>query len=359
VKFFQIRKQPSLNSLLILLFILLSCSPVLPEEAPAAFKGIWVSDPTEYSWETMIRNIKKIGITDIFVNFASSGVAFYPSKRVPVKNPPDPLKNLITAAHKQGIRVHAKILAFFMHWAPPEEIKKMIKRGRCLKDLKGKVQWQSETPWTDPSQRENRELVQDLIREILDQFDVDGIQLDYIRFYEEPDVPRSITRIRKSILTNFVADTGILINKIKPGIQYSACVFYDLARAKKQMAQDWETWANKKIFSFLVPMNYTLDLSALYQWLNMQTRILAPSQTLFYPGLGAYLYGMTPTRLYKEIKLVETFHVPGYVLFAYTDDFAKKMIAPLVHPEDLLNEPVFPVIHRSYHKKKIKSKPAL
>ncbi|MBN2144654.1 MAG: family 10 glycosylhydrolase [Candidatus Aureabacteria bacterium] len=337
---------------ILLFFFTVFCTPAVSKESSLSIKGIWVSDPTLYEWETVITRIKKIGITDIFVNFASAGVAFYPSKYLPVKQPKDSLENLVRVSHEAGIRVHAKILTFFMHWAPPEQIKKMIRRGRCLKNLKGKIQYQAQTPWLDPSQQENRELVQDIIREVLEQFNVDGIQLDYIRFYEEKKVPRTITRIRKNILNNFVKDISILIKQKEPAIALSACVFYDLYRAKKEMAQDWETWAKKGIFSFLVPMNYTLKLESLYQWLNTQTRILGETSTPFYSGLAAYLPGMTPTHLYKEIKLVESFHVPGYILFGYTDDFAKTMIKPLSRQEELLSPHPIPSGKKERKKKK-------
>jgi uncharacterized lipoprotein YddW (UPF0748 family) len=291
-------------------------------------RGIWISDPTGFEWSRVIRDVKEAGFNNLFVNFASAGVAFYPSSILPSREPQESLASLVVEAREAGIFVHAKILTFFMYWAPDSQIYRMTDAGRVLLDMQGKMRLQADTPWLDPAQVENRELAQSLVREILTEFDVDGIQLDYVRFYEERDVPESIMDIRRSVLTNFVADTGRLVETIRPEVRYSACVFYDLHRARNEMAQDWGIWAAKNLFTFLVPMNYTTHPKELVKWINRQDRIREGGMT-FYSGLGAYLPRMTPEILLEEIKLVRKAGWPGYVMFGYNPDFVRRMLPAL------------------------------
>jgi len=322
-----IKKQRRFYHWLFILTIFLNISVFASPKTE--LRGIWVSSPLDLNWEEVILNIKKAGFNNIFVNFASAGVTFYPSDILPSIKPKNSFKELISIAHKHGIAVHAKILAFFMFWAPEFQIEKMKKEGRILLSTKGKLQLQASTPWLDPAQIENREQVKNLIKEIISKYDVDGIQLDYVRFFEEKDAPMSIIKIRQSILTNFVSNTATLIQKINSNIRYSACIFWNLKRAKHEMAQDWDTWVDKKLFSFLVPMNYTVQPTKLSSWINDQD-IERQGGTTFYSGLGAYMKKMTPEILLKEINIVRNSKTPGFILFSYTDEFVKKKLPFLI-----------------------------
>ena len=296
---------------------------------PSEMRGIWISDPTDFKWKKVIKNLKKAGINNLFINFASAGVAFYKSAYLPSKPLDEPYEELIRLAHENGIKVHAKILCFFMHWAPDDHIEKMIRDKRVLINTMGKVAYQSQTPWLDPGQHENRELIKSVIQEIIRKFDVDGIQLDYVRFFEEWNVPETIMRIRRVTVTNFVIETSQMVRQLKPSLAYSACIFYNPKRACEEMAQDWITWDAKNVFDFLVPMNYTTYPKEIIKWIDCQ-KFVHKGDTLFYSGLGAYMPSMTPTKLFKEIDFVKQCGYSGFVLFAYNEDFEKRMLPDLI-----------------------------
>ena len=293
-------------------------------------RGIWISDPTIYDWGRVVKNLKKARINNIFVNFASPGAAFYSGKYLPYKPCEDSLQSLIRIAHKEGIKVHAKILTFFLHFAPEAQIKKMKREKRLLINTRGKIAYQSQTPWIDPALPENRELMLNVIWEIVKKFDIDGIQLDYVRFFEETGVPDSIMSIRRMIVTNFVSEVSQMLRQLDPSLDYSACVFYNVNRAQFEMAQDWPTWEKRNIFTFLVPMNYTTYPPELSKWINSQLKLLK-GNTPFYSGLGAYMPKMTTEKLIQQIEVVRRSGMNGFVLFAYSDDFVKKMLPVLVH----------------------------
>ena len=212
--------------------------------------------------------------------------------------------------------------------APREECQKMIRDSRVLLDTHGKVHRQAEVPWLDPSQEENRKRMQNVISEILQDFDVDGVQLDYIRFFEEKEVPENIMHIRRTTITNFVYDMGQLVRETQPSCRFSASVFYDLNRARNEMAQEWDTWIKRGIFTFLVPMNYTTHPSELHKWMARQSQV-ANGQVALYSGLGSYMKGMTPKLLMKEITMVRKAGWPGFVMFSYNPDFVEDMLPQL------------------------------
>lgn len=292
-------------------------------------RGIWISDPTIYNWGKVVKNLKKARINNIFVNFASAGVTFYSGEHLPVKHCEDSLQNLIRVAHKNGIKVHAKILTFFLLWAPEAQIKKMKREKRLQINTRGRIAYQAQTPWIDPALPENRELMLSVIWEIVKKFDIDGIQLDYVRFLEETGVPDSIMSIRRLILTNFVSEASQMLRQLDPSLDYSACVFYNVNRAMGEMAQDWPTWEKRNIFTFLAPMNYTTYPRELSKWMNTQLKLLK-GNTPFYSGLGSYMPKMTPETLIQEIEVVRHSGMNGFILFAYNDEFVKKMLPSLI-----------------------------
>lgn len=95
------------------------------------------------------------------------------------------------------------------------------------------------------------------------------------------------------------------------------------------MAQNWDQWIDQKIFSFLVPMNYTTHPEELIKWINRQDHIRR-GQITFYSGLGSYMSKMTPEILLKEIDIVRRSETPGFILFSYTKNFKEKMLPALI-----------------------------
>ena len=315
--------------MLVILLLFLFCGQIFAYQ-DTEMRGIWISDPTGYNWNKVIKNLKKARINNIFVNFASAGAAFYSGEHLPYKPCEDSLENLIRVAHREEIKVHAKVLTFFLHWAPEKQIAKMKKQKRLLMNTRGRIAYQSDTPWLDPALPENRELMLSVIWEIVKKYDVDGIQLDYVRFFEETGVPESIMSIRRMIVTNFVTEASQMLRQLDPSLDYSACIFYNVYRAQGEMAQDWPTWEKRNIFTFLVPMNYTTYPRELSKWMNTQLKGLK-GNTPFYSGLGAYMPKMTPEKLIQQIEVVRQSGMNGFILFAYNNDFVKKMLPSLIH----------------------------
>ena len=92
----------------------------------------------------------------------------------------------IDLAHRRGIAVHAKLITFFMFKAPSEFQRRMIRADRVMRGPDGRAALQTGYAWLCPTQPANREQLAAEVTELLSRYRVDGLQFDYIRFYEEP-----------------------------------------------------------------------------------------------------------------------------------------------------------------------------
>jgi uncharacterized lipoprotein YddW (UPF0748 family) len=305
----------------------ISTPPVFPPPPGQPFtelRGVWISDPRGLDWRQVMMELHHSGFNTVFVNFSSGGAAFYPSRILPNVASRDEMRACLEAAHSQGLRVHAKFIVWYMFQSPLARQKLMARQNRLLHSGNGTVIIQGDAPWLDPAAKINREERLAAIREALQKYDVDGVQLDYIRF---PENAGTITSSRLHSNTDFVLAVRNETKNIRPGIPLSICNFYDYSRARKDMGQDWLLWAQRGYVDFLCPMNYTRDVGALEKWIQTQQHLLNGRVPL-YCGLGAYMFS-NPQQLNQQIALVRRSRASGFVVFAYNEQFRRQLLAGL------------------------------
>ena len=150
-------------------------------DTPLKMKSVWLWGATvrELGREgavSVVRDLEKHGFTDIFLMLKdASMVVGYPSKVAlsVVKSEQDPLREIIAAAHKKKIKVHAwYVINQDKLWAEkhPEEVMVHLKNGP-LKD--GRI---------SPLAPGYQNYIKEQVREIIDNYQVDGVHLDYIRY---------------------------------------------------------------------------------------------------------------------------------------------------------------------------------
>jgi uncharacterized lipoprotein YddW (UPF0748 family) len=89
----------------------------------------------------------------------------------------DQLKESVTAAHNAGLKLHAWKVCWNLVKASPQFVAQMKQQGRLQVAYTGKTK-----NWLCPSNARNIKLELSAIREIVQNYDVDGIHLDYIRY---------------------------------------------------------------------------------------------------------------------------------------------------------------------------------
>ena len=132
-------------------------------------------------WDRSAKELAAAGINMIFPNMAWAGVAHYPSKVLPQSKTfsqyGDQLAQCVAAARKHDLEVHVWKITWNLEGAPKEFIEKMREAGRTQVSATGKP-----LNWLCPSHPKNVSLELESILEIIANYDVDGIHLDYIRY---------------------------------------------------------------------------------------------------------------------------------------------------------------------------------
>jgi len=318
-------------------------------------------------WRRLCRNLKLLGINAIFPNVVSPAGALYPSDVVGVQsteknqriNPnnkellatsdkvelpqeidmtsSDILQKIITAAHNEGLEVHAWTIEWFK--AP-----KSTDPSRLMQDAAGNT-----TNTLCPSQPVNSDLMRRMIMELVQRYDVDGIQYDYMRFPSNKycycrhcregfekilgrPVPNWLAEVTPGgqwekkyldylygTLNSFVREMYPLIKKLKPKIAVSAAVWAkDEGSQVPSVRQDWGEWVRAGALDFIVPMNYGNDwiLSHYEEFARNEARQVAGKIPLVF-GLGAY--ADTPEGLVSAVKSSRDLKGSGFIIYTLTE----------------------------------------
>ncbi len=284
--------------------------------ADEEFRGLWVirnNLSEKASIDRVIRFAQNYGFRQLLLQVRGRGDAYYQSSLVP-KYPPlvdkdfDPLKYAVTKAHEVGLEVHAWVNVYLL-WTSsnmPEQQQHLLHRHPEWTDADFSGRMNLQTDWTEsrhgngggiylaPTHPEVNPYMLQIIQELVDQYEIDGIHLDYIRYrgaqygfnpsgrklflhrygvdplnigeqQNSTDSPwddltsRTYTRIwqkyRQDRVTDFVRRAKRLCDA--NGIQLSAAVKPIPEQARKLYFQDWVSWMEEDLLHFVIPMNYT------------------------------------------------------------------------------------------------------
>jgi uncharacterized lipoprotein YddW (UPF0748 family) len=313
------------------------------------------------------------GFTDIFAQVRGRGDALYHSEFVPrpqelPDSTFDPLQTLIDVAGSTGIRVHAWLNVYLL-WTsqrPPENpehlyhrhpewsaVNKALIRDVDL-DFSDFQSNQLTGVFLSPLELQVSTYLCQVLEELLQNYNVDGVHLDYIRFpnsdYDYISVardrfqelygidptdlnyPERITALdaydavllldewnnfRRQAITQLVIAFRQIIEQQQPEITLSAAVIADPIQARNFYFQDWIGWMREGLLDFAVPMNYTTD-NAEFRKINSEiAEMVSPDRV--WMGIATYNQTSQAVREKCEICLDSGFR--NLVFFSY-DQFA-------------------------------------
>ena len=341
-------------------------------------KGVWLWGSTVYNQgangaKTVTDQMKQYGFTDIFLLVkGTSGAVGYDSKTAlkVAHTDRDVLHEVIDEAHKKGIKVHAWFcIDCDAAWAAvhPEDMMVHITKGPD--PSKNRI---------SPLSPAYREYTENLIREVVQNYDIDGIQLDYIRYphiaygfnenYEiakakdagiNVDNVRDVinqtyyntdsdgkaifesydrgdkdvvgwVNLRRNAVDSFAGEIKDIVKSVRPKIKYSASLMpegaYDATFlvaqndsktfAEVHYGQDYSDAA--KIYDFVVPMLYWNDYGKSPQWADAlyKNTVNIFGRNRVIAGLQAY----SPTKsadLCDTVNYIRESSGEGIALFRY------------------------------------------
>lgn len=176
-------------------------------------------------------------------------VAYYHSDLLP-HHPFDSLAYLVPEAHARGMEVYALINAAHIGWSEHPEWNARLNHPGLEHD------------WLDFAASEARSFVADVAEELVANYDIDGVLLDYIRWGSGPGWPKSLSADDVSLTVQGVYER---VKAIRP-VDVAASVFRsrEIAGWAGQM---WYDWLADGYIDYVTPMAY-VDDSKLQAFLN-------------------------------------------------------------------------------------------
>lgn len=308
-------------------------------------------------WERSAKELASAGVNIILPNMAWAGVAHYPSKILPQSKIftqyGDQIAQCVEAAHKHGLEVHVWKITWNLEGAPKEFVEKIRAEGRTQVSATGQA-----LNWLCPSHPKNVLLELESSLEIVTNYDVDGIHLDYIRYpgshacycagcrqrfvlatrlqideWPAAVLPKTGTHSEKYIewraqqITRLVRMLHKRLRAADPKIKISAAVFGWYPGCIASIGQDWIAWAKAGYVDFVCPMNYTESTDYFTELLVNQLALM-PKDVAIYPGIGATASNslLTPDAVVEQIYVSRNLGASGWTIFDYSLDISETVL---------------------------------
>jgi uncharacterized lipoprotein YddW (UPF0748 family) len=339
--------------------------------APAELRGLWVVRTALVSPQAVdeaVDDAVAAGMNALFVQVRGRGDAFYRSTlaaRSPLleRQPRDfdPFARLLARARARRLQVHAwvnvllaahfgqplpggHVLLKHPEWAMvpksaataalvaggPRRLQLIMEAGRAEGDVEGY--------YLSPSIPAVGDHLEDVVRELVRSYPVDGLHLDFIRYpgpsfdYSRAALegfrranggtdllggparsPAAWDGYRRQVLTALATRLSDAARRERPGIVLSAAVTPDEAQAVSQKFQDWPRWLESGILAALCPMTYTPDNRIFQQQVETASARGGLVQPVW-AGIGAYRLDLAG--IVEKIALARQSGARGVVLFS-------------------------------------------
>jgi len=266
----------------------------------------------------VIQETKKHGFNGIFFQVRGNGTVYFKSSYEPMDESIggdtaswDPLAVAIDECRKQGIEIHAYVNVY-PGWIGNK------------KPVNPKQLWYTHPEWfavdkngepsklsdgyhvLSPGIPEVKQYLNDVFIELVKKYDVDGLHLDYVRYYDPKYSYDSISlarfnaqynttpeksldewnEFRRQQVTDLVRMVYVNVHNIKPKVIVSAATWGNWKEGYNDYFQDAHGWLAQGIIDFVCPMTYTHD-AQLYE-ADIQDQMANTHGRYIFPGVGIF-----------------------------------------------------------------------
>lgn len=314
----------------------------------------------------------------LFVQIRGRGDAYYKSRLVPrshllAKTKFDPLKYILKKAQGSPIKIHAWLNLYYLWSSPmiPSQPNHLllshpgwmdtknpdpINIDFTLAEMRKNRQSNGEGFYLSPTHPEVDAHLQNVLTELLQNYNLDGIHFDYIRYHDlhwgmnpiglkyflnynrsMPGLPSlelkekpSFAEFKRSAITGFISKASTRIKAYQPDCIISAAVKPNLYSARNTFGQEWDVWLAGGYIDWAVPMNYTMDLSKFDKNIQIMKENL-PEKYLDRVIMGIATYNQNAENAGKKIYHSGKNDFSGISIFSYTvfkdePSYANKLI---------------------------------
>lgn len=335
-------------------------------------KGVWVRpvEKTPSQIEKTVERMKEAGLTDIFLETYFHGKTIYPSKYLQNNGVIwqreefvgfDPLEVWIKEAHKRQMKVHVWFETFYVGNDNPQTTPNHVLSVYPMWANKRLSSYDSDVPvpslsehngyFLDPANIQVQTYLLGIINEIIANYEIDGINLDYVRYPQTVDPSYSNyastnwgytkvareefqamygldpinlvygsgdwelwTLYRQSQISEFIKSVKKLTEKTD--IKLTTVIFPDLKKACSTKMQNWKVWSMNNIVDGFTPLILTGDKNTAVLLLKDITNNISPT-TKIYPGLFVTFMGGPFEDLLIQIHKTREFKSKGAIIFDY------------------------------------------
>ena len=323
---------------------------------------------------------EKNNYNHLFVQIRGRGDAYYSSKLVPrshlLKDKSfDPLEYILKKTRNTpNLKVHAWMNVYYLwssfqkpfqndhillnhpEWVDtkkpdPIDVLQMLKKMEKDRKVNG------EGFYLAPTHPEVDAHLQNVVTEILQNYSLDGIHFDYIRYHANgwglnptglkfflnyssggiPGIPSikvqekpTFEQFKRKAITNFLKQSSMRIRAYQPKCIISAAVKPNLHEARNSFGQEWDVWLENGYVDWAVPMNYTSNNSLFKKNINtIKDNVSEKYFNQIIMGIGAY--NQDPKSAGQKIYTSSKNQFGGISIFSYTvfkdePSYAKQLI---------------------------------
>jgi len=332
--------------------ILDTLEPLFVDTRIAETRCIWVDYVTFGNFfergdiTRLLDMFAEIDIHILFPEVYAYGTTIYPSEVAKIQDQylylwddGDILDIFIKEAHKRGMEVHPLVRVFSSGYKSPGYL--INQHPEWLEVTRDGTRGSSNSWFLSPVIPEFRRYLEAVMTELVTNYDIDGLHLDYIR-YEDGDfgyskASRSLYQkiffqdpidfalgssqdeahknFRRAHVDAFVRWCYNKLKEIKPDLLLSAAVGSPYSWDFKSLFQDWVFWSTQGYIDFVTPMQYRDTTPKLRAAIREDKAANIGSVPLF-SGLGLYLYMNSPAELENQIIELRQQNLPGIAIFS-------------------------------------------
>ena len=326
-------------------------------------RGTIVAARSEQGLAAVFDRLAAAGINTIFFETLNAGYTIYPSQVAPQQNPLtvgwDPLQSAVKLAHERGMELHAWVWVFATGNKRHNTLigQPSSYPGPVLSahpdwaniDNKGRRQHINDGKfYLDPANKEARSYLLKIVNEIASRYQVDGLQLDYIRYPFQDDnagftygygvaarqqfqqltgtdpvklspndgnLWRQWVEFKTNQINTFVTEVSQLLRRNYPRTILSVAVFpHPESQRIYKIQQNWEVWARQGIVDLIVPMTYALDTNRLQRITEPLAKEQMLGSALISPSVK--LLTLPEVVAIDQIQALRDLPTGGYAIFA-------------------------------------------
>lgn len=329
---------------------------LISESKTVEYRGVWIrpTDTSAAQVDATVQNLYDQGINMICIEtlYDCTMIMPMPEDSLFETNPKfrkfDMLQSYIDSCHKRGMELHLWMPIFYVGDAGSKNLRyslgakkkewlSLANTGKYSHEVNGEL---GALMMLDPANEEACNYLLSTYKYILETYDVDGFQLDYIRYYartpqydmgynkgaldafeakygvrpkydERASYWKDWVQFRCNYVDSFVQRVRKLIDEVNPDVLLGADVVPDPTDSIDNNYQNYYTWLENKWIDILFPMSYGYGYE---EDIAEQTKRCGENSFIAV-GLGIFMPELTPTDMQIQASYNNSVNADGSVYF--------------------------------------------